>query len=308
MMNIAIWIAIALVCFVLPSVELTQGGNRAPYRKKLAKHAHEVGLPLPDHVVTAVSDRIRRRERGMLLGGLSGVVVATIMYILFFDDNDGAAPALVFFMAGAGSALGGAWAMLSYRPEAQATTPTVARLRTVTLADYLTKGERFGFRAVPQSIVVGAIGGYFLLDFLPDAAGANRIVVGMLLSGVGFIVWAMAALAARKMLAAPARSGSDVELAWDDAERAVGLRQVANLAVAVACMTQLFWLIFLAETLLTDGFYREYELIAWIAGGIGLVYFGLVTVIVAAGPMTAWLTGHRKGYEQRKLWPFGVSA
>lgn len=307
-MTLALWIAIALVCFVLPSVELTQGGHRAPHRKKLVKHAHAVGLPLPEHAVLTVSERIRRRERGMLLGGLTGIVVATIMYIMFFDHNDGAAAALVFFSAGAGSALGGAWAMISHRPDAQATTPTVARLRTVTLADYLTKGERFGFRTVPQAIVMGAIGGYFLLDFLPAAPGAHRIVVGMLLSGVALIVWAITALAARKMLAAPARSGSDVELAWDDAERSGGLRQIANLAVVVGCMTQLFWLIFLAETLLADGFYRDYEMIAWIAGGIGLVYFGLVTVIVAAGPMTAWLTGRRKGYEQRKLWPFGVSA
>lgn len=307
-MNIAIWIAIALVCFVLPATALTQGGNRDPHRGKLAAHAKHVGLPLPEQMVPAVSERIRRRQRGMMIGGTTGIVVATLIYIVFFNNNDGAAPALVFFLAGAGSALGGAWTIAGHRPAAQADRPTVARMRSVELSDYLTKGERFGFRVVPQAILVGGIGGYFLLGVFPQIPGFNSVIVGCGLAIIAFIVWGVAYYSSRKVLAAPARSASELELAWDDAERADGLRQVANLSVAVACLSQLFWLILIAEVLLFDGFYREHEILAWIAAGIALMYFGLVIIIVASGPVSAWVTGRRKGYEQRQLWPDGVGS
>ena len=307
-MSIAIWIAIALVCFVLPATALTQGGNRDPHRGKLAKHAEHVGLPLPEHMVPAVSERIRRRQHGMMMGGTTGIVVATLIYIVFFNNNDGAAPALVFFLAGAGSALGGAWAIAGHHPTAQTTGPTIARMRAVELSDYLTKGERFGFRAVPQALLVGGIGGYFLLSILPDIPGFNSTIIGCGLAVVSLAVWGVSYYASRQILAAPARSASELELAWDDAERAAGLRQVANLSVAAACLSQLFWLILIAEALLFDGFYREHEILAYILAGIALLYYVLVLLVVASGPVTAWITGHRKGYEQRQLWPEGVGS
>lgn len=307
-MNIAIWIVLALVCFVMPATALTQGGNRYPQRKKLAEHATHVGLPLPDAMVKVVSERIRRRQRGMMLGGITGIVLATLSYIVFFNNNDGAAPALVIFLCGAGTALGGAWAIAVHRPLPRTDRPTVARTRSVDLSDYLTRGERFGFWMVPAMLTVGTICGLVLLQQLPEVTGMNAPVVGVSIAIGALLTWAIAWFSLRNVLAAPARSASELELAWDDAERADGLRQVANLTVAVGCLSLAFWLILIAEVMMVDGFYREHEAVAWTIASISVALFGLTAAVLAWGPVTAWLTGRRKGYEQRQLWPSGVTS
>ncbi|MDN5732352.1 MAG: hypothetical protein L0H44_10510 [Yaniella sp.] len=70
------WIVVALVCFVLPATSLTDGGKRNPERSKLNQHAEQVGLPLPEHLEHSVVARIRLRQRGMIIGGTSGIVLA----------------------------------------------------------------------------------------------------------------------------------------------------------------------------------------------------------------------------------------
>lgn len=305
-MNIAVWIVIALLCFVLPATALTSGGKKQPDKKKLHDHARHVGLPLPEHVIPAVVSRVRRRHRGMSIGGTSGIVVATICYIVFFNNDEGAAPVLVFFLAGVGTALGGAWALAAHRPSAQSQHPVVARLRSVELSDYLTRGERFGFWTIPVVVALGSIAGVVLLIQLPAIPGANSILLGSGVAIGALLTWVVALIALRKVLVAPARSESELELAWDDAERADGLRQVVNLTVAVACISLLFWLICVGEALISDGYYREHEAASLFITGISLLTFGVLAAVAAAGPMAAWLTGYRKGYEQRQLWPSGV--
>lgn len=307
-MSIAIWIVIALVCFVLPATAMTQGGRRNPQGKQLAAHAEHVGLPLPAAMVPSVVQRIKRRQRGMSIGGTVGIVVATLIYIVFFDNDEGVAPALLIFLTGAGTALGGAWAIAAFRPEATADRPTVARTRLVGLSDYLTKGERFGFWLVPVVMVLGSIGGAVLLHQLPGIPGVNGVLLGTSIAFAALVTWGIACFAIRKVLEAPARSASELELAWDDAERADGLRQVANLTIAVGGLSLVFWLICISEALIFDGFYRDHEPLAWMIGGISLAFYGLLVAVMAGGPVSAWLTGQRKGYEQRQLWPTGVSS
>lgn len=306
-MSIVLWIAIALVSFVLPATELTRGGKQRPKIAKLHAYAESVGLPLPDYVVPEVADRMQRRQRGMAVGGITGIVVATIIYIVFFSNEDGAAPVLVVFLAGAGTALGGAWALAMHQPSGSSRRPVVARLRSVDLSDYVTPGERFGFWAVPIVVVLGAVAGILLLLQLPSIAGASSIVLAGSVTAAAVATWGTALIALRKVLAAPARSGSEVELAWDDAERADGLRQVVNLTVAVACISLLFWFTSIGEAVISDGFYQEHEAFSWLMTGTSLLIFGALAAVTAAGPVTAWLTGRRKGYEQSQLWPDGVS-
>ena len=307
-MNIAIWIIIALVCFVLPATALTNGGKKHPDVKKLHEYAHHVGLPLPDVVIPAVVSRIRRRQRGMSIGGTSGIVIATIIHIVFFDNDDGVAPVLVFFLAGVGTALGGAWAIAAHRPSAQPRHPVVARLRSVGLSDYLTRGERFGFWTAPTVVVIGSIAAAVLLEQLPAIPGANPMVLGGGVAMGSILTWVVALFALQKVVAAPARSASEIELAWDDAERASGLRQVVNLTVAVAGISLLIWLVSIGQALVSDGFYQQNESLSWLITGVSLLIFGVLAFVTAVGPLTAWLTGHCRGYEQRQLWPSGVSS
>lgn len=306
-MNIAIWIAIALVCFVLPATGLTSGGNRNPQQIKLAQYARQVGLPLPAHLVKPVVQRLRRRQRGIMIGGITGIVIAAILYILLFDNDDGTAPALVIALTAAGTAFGGAWAIAGHKPSANSRRPVVARVRSVTLSDYLTKGERIGYWLVPAVIIGGAIAGPLLLAPLPYVL-PYATALGWGLAAAALITWAVASVALRKVLDAPARSNSELELAWDDAERADGLRQVANLSVAVSCISLLFWLISIGQTILFAQFYQQDARLAGIITILSLLMYGALVIAVTAGPVLSWITGARKGYEQRQLWPTGVAS
>ena len=306
-MNIAFWIVIALVCIVIPSVDLTGGGRKAPDEKALRKHVKATGLPLTHEVAGPVVDRIRRREHGMLLGGVGAIVLCVALSLLI--RNDMPWEALIVILAGAGTGFGGAWAMAAHHPAATSDTPEVARARSVELADYLTRGERFGLWASPVTLGLGAAGGSVLLLQLPPQVRGAAITLGLIGTGVALLTWLIGLLSQRRVLAAPARSGSDLELAWDDAERALGLRQLLSQLVVVSCLTLGLWVLLIGHQLTTTGFYRSPEgmpvtntlVIATI------IFFTTLIIIAAAGPLNSWITGRRRGYEQRQLCPNGVS-
>ncbi len=306
-MNIAIWIVIALFAVVLPSVALTNGGRREPGRSALELHARTVGLPLTAEVVGPVVARIRRRQRGMLAGGLTGIVLGTLVAILAGSAGTWGG-ALVMMLAGTGLGLGSAWAIAVHRPAATAERPVVARTRATRLADYLTGGERFGLWVAPVALLVGAGAGALLLGQLPAAVRGERTVLGLVGTALILVTWGTTVLVLRRVLAAPARSGSDLELAWDDAERADGLRQLAVLAVATAAIMLGLWLVLIGEALTGTGFYRDDLGTTYAITGISLAVFLPLIALVAAGPMSAWMSGRRRGYEQRRLWPDGVAA
>lgn len=306
-MNIAIWIALALVCFIFPATSLTSGGSRKPTREALEKNAQSIGLPITDEVYAPVAERIRRRQRGMRIGALALLVVASLVAILFLE-NDSWGGVLVFVAAGVGAGLGGAAAIAVHRPEGTSDTPVVARLRSVRLDDYLTKGERIGFRLTPLLLVLGAAAGALLLLQLPPEARGSRIALGAIGAALVLLTWAVSAFALRRVLAAPARSGSELELAWDDVERADGLRQVVNLTVAAAFFSHLVWVLLMGESLTKNGFYRDHiELSYWLTA-LTLLIFAALILVQTGGSMLTWLRGTRKGYELRRLWPEGVRA
>lgn len=308
-MNFAIWVAIGLVVFILPATSLTSGGKKNPERGKLTEYARSVSLPLPEALVTPVVSRIKRRQHGMIVGGITGLVVATVLHILFFTNEDAAwnGPLVIVFTS-VGTAFGGAWAIAAHRPSIETTKPVIARLRQVEIVDYLTRGERFGIFVTPAAIIIGAIAGTLILWQLPEEIVMHRIAFGLISAGLTLLTWAVAMLALHQVLAAPARSASDLELAWDDAERADGLRKVANLTVATASLSLLVWLLFIAEVLTGDGFYRDNLTLSYVVTGVALVVFVGLICTIAAGPITSWISGSRNGHEQRQLWPEGVSA
>lgn len=304
-MNIAIWIVIALMCFVMPAVALTGGGRKVPGRQALTKYAREVGLPLTDDVARPVIDRIRRRERGAAMGALAAIVLGALASIVI--DGSESWGALVIVLAGAGAGFGGAWALAAHRPASTSDRPVVARVRSVALADYLTPAERFALNVAPLTLLVGAAVGTALLRQLPADVRGSGIAIGLIGTVIALMTWGFAVLALHRVLAAPARSGSDLELAWDDAERAFGLRQVNDLVVAVTCIALGFWLALMANALIATDFYREGINTAYVLTAASLALFGMLIVAVLFGPMWAGISGRRKGYEQRRLWPNGVS-
>lgn len=297
-----IWIIIALVCFILPSVALTSGGKKAPAPAALEKYAADTGLPLTDEVAAPLVERIRRRERGMLTGGLIGLVIFSAV-LIFTDASDQLAP-LIIALTAAGTAFGGAWMLATPRPSPRADAPVVARARSTRLSDYLTPGERFGFFILPVALLVSIAAGYGLFSMIPEAERGNSFLFGFGGVLIALATWWISAPLMFKVIDAPVRSGTDLELAWDDAERAIGLRRLANLVIVVGCIAISFWLALIAEVVTTDGFYRapETQELTWTITGLALLIFGALIIAVAVRPVLAWLTGEREGYEQRQLW------
>lgn len=302
-MDIAIWIAISFTCFLLPAIALTNGGHNAPTPKALKKYAGTTGLPLTDEVAGPLSDRIRRRERGTATGGFIGLGLGTLL--AYMSDNPNQyAPMLIFGLTAAGTAFGGAWMLAMYRPPKRSTTPVVARTRSTRISDYLTKGERFSFFGAPVALLISVGLGYALTSMLPEEIRGPGFMVGVTAVLIALATWWIAAPLMFKVISAPSRSGTDLELAWDDAERALGLRRLADLVIIVACIAVSLWLFIIADSLTTDGFYRapETQSDAWVFAGLSLLLFGGMILALVAGPFGAWLNGSRRGYEQRRLW------
>ena len=180
-MSIAVWIVIALVCFVMPAVALTNGGKKVPGRNALSRYAQETGLPLTDAVAGPVVDRIRRRERGMSIGGTAAIVLGGLASIWIDDSVWGA---LILALAGAGTVFGGAWAMAVHQPAPIADRPVVARLRSTELADYLTRGERFGLWAAPVAVLAGVLPGILLFQPLPAETRGPSVTIGLIGTGI----------------------------------------------------------------------------------------------------------------------------
>lgn len=60
-------------------------------------------------------------------------------------------------------------------------------------------------------LVVGVASGVLLLGRLPAGVRGSGITIGLIGTGVALLSWLLAVLVLRRVLAAPARSGSDLE-------------------------------------------------------------------------------------------------
>lgn len=305
-MSIAIWIVIAMVSFILPASDLTRRGTHRINSIPMRKYAQSVGLPVTEEVSRPVVKRIRRRQRGMQIGGLVAIAAGTLIAIIS-GQQDSWGGALILVLTGVGTSLGGAWAIVSHRPAPEEQRPLIARTRSTELADYLTPGERFGYWAVPGALLLASAGGAVLLLQIPPETRGTQIPLSMFATGLALLLWGISLYSTRRVLAAPARSGSDLELAWDDAERADGLRQLMSFTVVTASLAIVLWGILLLEALTTNGFYREHNELSTMLGFIALPLFLGLIALIATGPIGAWLSGDRQGHEQRRLWPNGVS-
>lgn len=245
--------------------------------------------------------RIRRRQRGMALGGSIGIVLAAVVAVILFSNN-GVEGFLVMFVAAVGTAFGGAWAIISYQPSAELARPLVARIRSVQLSDYLTKGERFGFWIIPTVLVVGAAAGTIIFSQISEETFTHQSVIAGIVAVLALVTWGVSLYALRKVLAAPARNESELEFAWDNAERADSLRQVVNLGVVVASTSLFCWLMDIGLAVTTEGFYRQFPDLTPVITLLSLLIYGGLFLVAAAGPLRAWANGSCRGYEQRQLW------
>src|SRR5699024_6145152 len=114
--------------------------------------------------------------------------------------------------------------------------------------------------------------------------------------------------ALRKVLDAPARSATDLVLAWDDSERAASLRQIVVITIEVAAISLMCWLLFIGVALNTYVFYRDQVQLTIALDIVSLLVYGLLLGVLTAVPLNAWVSGTGRDYEQRQLWSHGVAS
>ena len=298
-MNTAIWIAIA-VPIVLGASRIFGSRGRVDERQ-LARYAGRVGLPLPDALRAPVLARIRQRERTSVAFGLGGLVIGAVVgFVLEATLGDeGLGAPFLFLGAAFGMSLGSFVALRRMRASLVEGAPRVARSFASEADHYSTSAERFASRVSALTLIVAAAAGVGLLVLLPGAFTTTTmpIVFGVAVA-LAAASWLLLWWAERAAAATPQFANSDLELAWDDAERVSAVRELRRLMVAVGILPAVA---FGVLTLTATDELRTVVDASW-GWLVGLLAVGLVVLALVIVPLIASIVGGQEHNPSRRLW------
>lgn len=185
------------------------------------RHSVLIRLDLPSRLQPAVSARLMTSGRGAIAGGLVFTILGLVALSLDVGASDNTRSALFFLLgtAIAGGTVGTTVAALTGSRTIPSDQPRVARSNVATVADYVFPLERIGTRvlvvlAVAVTIVIAVI----------DAGGlVSAAVFFAVLAAVTLVLFE---IAGRRVVDRSQPAGSTGELVWDDALRALILRDM----------------------------------------------------------------------------------
>jgi hypothetical protein len=245
---------------------------------ELDKYARRLGVAVPVDTADRIIGQLIRRERALLTGGLTGIVLAVLTALLLPGGfNAGYVPVLVFGGLGVGSAIGAALAS-SASALTSLTGPRVARSSTPGYADYVPPLERWSGRLLPALALVAVLAAW--IAFTVGALGDARLTSAYIWTSAG--AWlAYAAVAgllvsealARRILDRGQPAASATDLAWSDGLRAQALRDLHAVPTTLGFVSIL-------ATFLDIGSLSDYQ-----GGGAtaAIVGYALLTLLVSAG-------------------------
>ena len=267
--------------------------------RELDKYARRLGVAVPDDGADRIIGRLIRRERGLLAGGLTGIVLAVLAALLLPGGFDaGYMPVLVFAGLGVGSAIGAALAS-STSALSTLVGPRVARPTTPVYADYVPPLERWSGRLLPVLALLAVLAAWvaFSVGALDDA----RLTTMYIWTSAGaWLAYAAAAgllvsvLLSRRILDRGQPSASVTELAWNDGLRSQALRDLHAVPITLGFVS-------LLSAFFDIGFQFDY------AGGVATavaVGVGIPAVLLAGG-LTLLLVDIASRPQQhywRRLW------
>lgn len=186
-----------------------------------------VGLPRDE---AAHDDAVLRRVRRISAGGVGGFLGLMVGTLGFLIDPGmiGLACALICGMAGTTWATW-RWHSADLRERGTQATSRAAALRRRRLLDYLTPGEVFSPYAVlgiPAAVVVHGV--IMLASDAPQVGRAIALLVVAVLSAAVFVAAKVLQLRALRLVH-PAGSAS--EMRWEEAQRALLLRELNILSI-----------------------------------------------------------------------------
>ena len=276
------WLVVLGLALILVLV-LTPGS-------RVDRLARAMGLPLTDELRNSIAGQPRSAGVAALTSSAVGIVLAFIL-LLATNTTDMFevlwAYILVIFVAlGVGTTIGG------LRAERKRTTAATrfARLRAVTLSDYLSPLRQWGPRVVIALLVVG-LGLRALLSPRPFTHIPVFLVVYAVASVATLIV---VELGMRRIIRRGQPAGSELELAWDDALKG---RVLYSVGVAPLYLGSY-------GLLVASAFGGEGRRSAAVIHAIDIqLLFGLAAMVVN---IVVLIVDAATGYQQRylrRLWP-----
>lgn len=208
------------------------------YWRTLAGQARELEgfikgmtLPLTDVALTMIPRRLFRANVGGFIGGAPMMVVLIVAVFSAGHRLGMSGISIIVLLMLAGGTLGVAIACTTNIGPSTAELPRVARATRPRMADYLSPAWVVASIAVCTTGLVIAI-----LVLLRITAGGTMNWLLVVMIAVNAVTLAASPLLAHRLLVSAQPANDSLQLAWDDALRAHGLRNVwlAPLAVGIA--------------------------------------------------------------------------
>jgi hypothetical protein len=234
-------------------------------------------LPLTDVALTMIPRRLLRANVGGFIGGAPMIVVLIVVAFSAEHRLGLSDLSIIWLLLLAGSALGTAIACTTNIGPSAPELPRVARAIRPRMADYLSPAW------IVVSIAVCATGLVIAILTLPSntANGSmNSLLVAIIV--VNAVTLVASPVLAHRLLLSPQPANDSLQLAWDDALRAHGLRSVWLAPFAIGVATA-FFAINLLHPGVSDLAYLEY-----------ILCITLVSLVRFTRPGSRF---------QRRLWP-----
>lgn len=213
-------------CLVLAAVAFIVGWRRREgmVQRELGRFAAATGLPDPGPDRAWVTERVRARVSGRLLGAVVAFTAAFLLMVVspFLATSESAWwIALVPFGQVVGTALG------HLRPlRARVAGPRVATLRARTLGDYVTTPEVLvALACLPMPVVTLVLA---VLNLVGSTTAPAPAVVAIVAAALGLLLAAVLALFVRRALAQPVGTEGPAGLGWAELLRAQMLRDLVG--------------------------------------------------------------------------------
>jgi hypothetical protein len=245
---------ILVIAVVFLAIGLIVSRTLSGQARELEHFIKGMTLPLTDVALTMIPRRLFRANVGALIGGAPVLVVLIVIGFSAQHRVALSTLSIVFLLALAGTTVGTAIACTTNIGPSTPELPRVARATQPRMADYLPTSWVVASVAVCTTGLVVAL---VALQRITAGGTMNWILVVMI--AVNAVTLSGSPLLARRLLASPQPANDSLQLAWDDAMRAHGLRSVWLAPFAVGVATA-FFAINVLYPAATDLSYLEYPL------------------------------------------------
>jgi hypothetical protein len=226
---------VLVITIVFLAIGLIVSRTLSGQARELEHFIKGMTLPLTDVALTMIPRRLFRANMGVLIGGAPVMVVLIAIGFSAQHRVELSTLSIIFLLLLAGSTLGVAIACTTNIGPSTPELPRVARATRPRMADYLPPAWVVISAAVcATGLVIAAL----VLLRITAVGTINWLLVVMI--AVDAVTLAASPLLARRLLASPQPANDSLQLAWDDAMRAHGLRSVWLASFAVGIATAFF--------------------------------------------------------------------